>query len=108
MGDEKRTLKRIAVNNDVFVRDRSDGELLGKVANIHMEGFMLIGPRTLKEDALFPLLLETEGLVIAANAECLWTSETGSGDQSWAGFGFLELDPEEERKLAEMVKRFDA
>lgn len=107
MDQDKRTLKRIAVNNDVFVRDRSDGELLGKIANIHLEGFMLIGARTLREDALFPVLLEAEGITIAANAECLWTSETGSGDQSWAGFGFLDLDPAEESKLVELVKRFD-
>jgi hypothetical protein len=108
MDQDKRTLKRLAVNNDVFVRDRSNGALLGKVANIHMEGFMLLSPRSLQEDALFPILLEADELVVAANAECLWTSETGTGDQSWAGFGFLELDPEEEAKLNILVKRFDA
>ncbi len=107
MGQDKRTRQRLTVSNDVFVRDRSDGELLGKVANIHLEGFMLIGSRALREDALFPVQLEADGLTIAANAECLWTSETGSGDQSWAGFGFLDLDPEEERKLAELVQRFE-
>ncbi|RYF50976.1 MAG: hypothetical protein EOO38_04365 [Cytophagaceae bacterium] len=107
MDQDKRTRQRLTVNNDVFVRDRSDGELLGKIANIHLEGFMLIGSRALREDALFPVLLEAEGLTVSANAECLWTSETGSGDQIWAGFGFLDLDAEEERKLGELVRRFE-
>ena len=107
MSQDKRTRQRLSVNHDVFVRDRSDGTLLGKIANIHLEGFMLIGPGNLHEDALFPLLLEAEGATIVANAECLWISETGSGDQIWAGFGFFELDPEEEKKLAELVRRFE-
>lgn len=107
MDQDKRTRTRLNVSNDIFVRDRSDGELLGKIANIHLEGFMLIGSRSLREEALFPIILEADNVTILANAECLWTSETGSGDQSWAGFGFLELDPDEEQKLSELVKRFE-
>ena len=58
MGQDKRTRQRLAVNNDVFVRDRSDGELLGKVANIHLEGFMLIGSRPCAKTLYFLLYLK--------------------------------------------------
>ncbi|MEY4589590.1 MAG: hypothetical protein RL497_1666 [Pseudomonadota bacterium] len=107
MGEDKRTRERLSVNHDIYVRNRLDGELLGKVANIHMEGFMLIGSSSLREEALFPVVLEIENVTIVANAECLWTSETGTGDQSWAGFGFFDLDPDEEQKLLALVKRFE-
>jgi hypothetical protein len=104
---EKRSRPRLPVNLDVFVRDRISGLLLGKLANIHEEGFMLIGSGDLREDALYPVRIEANELSLDAGVECLWTSETGSGDQRWAGFTFLDVAEADEAILRSLVKTFE-
>ena len=92
--DDQRTQVRIPVDEEIFVRDVVSGKELGTLANLHKEGFMLISDGDLREDHLYQVVFEKElgslGMEFSLGAECLWISETGTGDQVWAGFQIME------------------
>lgn len=102
---EKRRQTRVPVEDEIFVRDTVSGLVLGTLANIHDEGFMVISDGGLKEDHLYQLALEThpDALPIHLGAECLWISETGTGDQIWAGFHIVDLSDDAHERLAALV-----
>lgn len=104
---EKRSKTRLAVTLEILVRDRLSGLILGKLANIHEEGFMVIGSGDMREDALYQVRLEAPEMEVHAGAECLWISETGTGDKLWAGFTFLDINEEDQDKLLQLVKYFE-
>lgn len=91
---EKRSQIRIPIDEEICVRDTTSGMELGTLANIHDEGFMVISDGGLKEDHLYQVVFElgNDKGVIELGAECLWISETGTGDQVWAGFQIMSLD----------------
>ncbi len=103
---EKRAKTRLVVTDEVLVRDRVNNLLLGKLANIHEEGFMVIGSGAMLEDHVYEVQLDASNASVRASAECLWTSETGSGENLWAGFTFLEVQPDDQEKLRLLVKLF--
>ena len=91
--EEKRRQVRIPVDEEICVRDTVSGMELGTLANIHDEGFMVISDGGLKEDHLYQVVFELgdDKGVIELGSECLWISETGTGDQVWAGFQIMSL-----------------
>lgn len=101
----KRARPRLIVTEDVLVRHAETQALLGKLANIHEEGFMVIGEH-MHADGTYPLLLETALAPIRCSAECLWTSSTGSGNHLWAGFSFVDIHPEDQDILYRLIKLF--
>ena len=92
--EEQRAQVRIPVDEEIFVRDTVSGKELGTLANVHTDGFMMISDGGLKEDNLYQVVFEKElgsaPAEMAIGAECLWISETGTGDQVWAGFQIME------------------
>lgn len=109
--DEKRRQARIPVDEEISVRDIVSGKELGILANIHVEGFMLISDGGLKEDNLYQIRLEvnsdknTEDCSIGA--ECLWISDTGTGDQVWAGFQIMEMSDSAKELIESLVDHYD-
>lgn len=108
---EKRGQVRLAVNREVVVRDRSNGSVLGKLANLNAQGFMLIGNVDVNEDSIYSMALEWDSDAdergsIELSAECLWKSESGSGEQFWAGFQLVEISPALEDQLLELAQQF--
>lgn len=110
--NDKRSQVRIPVDAEICVRDLQSGLELGILANVHEGGFMVISDGGLKEDHLYQLLFETEAGLDPAEytvgAECLWISETGTGDQIWAGFQIMDLPAGARAQLQELVSAYDA
>lgn len=109
---DKRTQARILVEDEICVRDISSGLELGTIANIHEEGFMVISDGGLKEDHLYQIAFEygenqIDGLEIKLGAECLWLSETGTGDQIWAGFQIMEISDGAQENLDKLVSQYE-
>lgn len=107
INDEQRTQVRIPVDEEIFVRDVLSGKELGTLANLHAEGFMLISDGGLKEDHLYQVVLEKElgsaPTACSLGAECLWISETGTGDQVWAGFQIMECSDSAQAQIEEIM-----
>jgi len=115
--DEQRSTVRIPIDDEICVIDVSTKAILGTVANIHKEGFMVISDGGLKEDAFYEVIFENsadsenpngiETPDVSLSVECLWISETGTGDQIWAGFQIGQLNPESDAYLDKLIAHYD-
>lgn len=107
-GSEKRSQVRIPVDDEICVRDAISGQELGTLANIHDEGFMVISDGGLKEDYLYQVVFEISGNseAVPMGAECLWISETGTGDQVWAGFQIMEISDEARQRISKLLDQY--
>lgn len=118
MGHHRRALKRVAVTSHVEVRNALDRVVMGQVANLHEEGFMLIGPQlggssdaVILEGGLFQLefLWRREGgdcNLFSLNAECLWTKP--SETQLWSGFAIIEVSDDALAWIRDITRGFSA
>lgn len=94
---------RHKVNQRILVENSVHGQLLGNVANVHEEGFMLIGNHVpVSEGGIYLLAFQFSSPVlkkdkITLGAECLWVRET-SDDQYWAGFQIIDIS-ESDKKI---------
>jgi PilZ domain len=106
----KRSQVRIPVDEEIFVRDTISGLEMGTLANIHVEGFMVISDGGLKEDQLYQVILEVghgnDDIQLAA--ECLWISETGTGDQVWAGFQIMKASDAAKQQIEALLTQYEA
>lgn len=105
--DEQRAQVRIPVDQEIFVRDVVTGRELGTLANLHHEGFMLISDGGLKEDHLYQVVFEKligdASADKSLGAECLWISETGTGDQVWAGFQIMDCSDAAKAQIESII-----
>lgn len=107
-GSEKRSQVRIPVDDEICVRDTVSGLEIGTLANVHDEGFMVISDGGLKEDHLYQVSFEINSSgPITLGAECLWISETGTGDQVWAGFQIMEMSEESRQQIEKLMTQYE-
>ena len=108
--DEKRSQVRIPVDEEICVRDLVSGKELGILANVHEEGFMVISDGGLKEDHLYQVALEMnendKDTEATLGVECLWISDTGTGDQVWAGFQVMEISEVAKSLIERLVDQY--
>lgn len=102
-----RHMERYKVNQRVLVVNSLRDQLLGNIANVHEEGFMLIGnSASLCDDSIYQLAFQFSSPVlgkynIALGAECLWVRET-SGDQCWAGFQIIDISDDDKKTIVSL------
>ena len=103
--DNKRSQVRIPIEEEIFVRDSVSSLEMGTLANIHDEGFMVISDGGLKEDNLYQVVFELGNGKgeINLGAECLWISETGTGDQVWAGFQIMDVSEDAKQQIESLL-----
>jgi hypothetical protein len=108
--NNQRSQVRIPVDEEIFVRDTVSGLEMGTLANIHREGFMVISDGGLKEDEFYDVVLELGGgkADIHFTAECLWISETGTGDQVWAGFQITMASTDATGQIDDLLVHYTA
>lgn len=106
--NEKRVQVRIPVDDEICVRDTVSGAELGTLANVHDAGFMVISDGGLKEDHLYQVAFEINAgeSAITLGAECLWISETGTGDQIWAGFQIMDVSEDARQQIATLITQY--
>ena len=93
---DQRCRDRVLVDQSILVHDMLKQAPIGRLVNIHDQGFMAIGNNTARENRIYQLELLFSELIegkdkVQLGAECLWTRETDSGDQYWAGFHIVDL-----------------
>lgn len=105
---DKRSQVRIPVDDEIVVRDTVSSLEMGTLANVHDEGFMVISDGGLKEDNLYQVAFELGAGKgeICLGAECLWISETGTGDQVWAGFQIMDISEEAKQQIDNLLSHY--
>jgi len=94
--DNQRRLSRRAIQQSITIVDVMTDQVLGRLVNIHREGFMLVGTGPVTVDSLYQLSLQLSVPVngqnqIAVGGDCLWTRADEGGSQHWAGFHIIDI-----------------
>lgn len=110
--ENRRGKQRAEIQKDVVVTDVLRNLEIGTLANIHCEGFMIIGGREVRENCLYQLAFDLEfeqnkGQKVMLGAECLWLSETGSDEQIWAGFQIIDISEADLNIISMLMEALD-
>jgi len=98
MQNNKRHLIRHELNASIDVWDAQSDEHLGRLANIHAQGLMLLSDFPLVEEKLYSLrltlpqsLVDTGELMLTV--DCLWVKSSEAEDESrhWAGCQIIDV-----------------
>lgn len=109
MNDNRRKLARTPLNQSVFVRDAVRNCDVGKLVNLHEEGFLVIGCKDIDCDRIyqlsFTMAVPVDGETsIDLGAECLWRTGTGGDDQFWAGFHIMDVAEKDLQIISRLVQ----
>lgn len=109
--NEKRSRERVYINGSVLVVDAMRDIELGKLVNLHEDGFLLITSEVIEEGSIYQLKFYPQPPIdgvseISVGAECLWIDETGSGEQVWAGFHIMDISDEGLASIKDLTERF--
>lgn len=99
----RRKHPRHNLRDSVHVIDRATGESVGTVANLSLEGLMLVNSAPLHADRIYQLCLTIDGNVIPdagerdheihVGVDCLWSSPAQSASVSayWSGCQIIDI-----------------
>ena len=103
--DNRRRIERKDIQVPVVVSDVIRNLDIGRIVNIHQEGFMIIGDQEVRENCLYQLAFNLDygkGKIhrMMVGAECLWISETSGDIQIWAGFQIIDIAEDDAKLLS--------
>jgi len=96
----RRKHPRHDIAGSITVIDRRTGSSIGTIANISLEGMMIIGPKALETDSIYQLALKfcrpvREMSSVNLGVDCMWnnTSPPNTG-LHWSGCQIIDLSDE--------------
>jgi len=106
--DEQRTLDRFGVVGSVEVYDANRDLYLGRLANIHEEGLMLLGEMPMQSDHVYQLNLVLPMPVrgdtsILLGVDCLWVRSTEDDPVCWAGCHIIDMSEQAREQVRALV-----
>jgi len=104
----KRRLPRKQPDVPLQVTDAMTGETVGRIGNLSAEGMMLMATRPLREDALYQFVFhlpDSHGRLhpIEVGVHELWTDDGSAHGQTWSGYRFIDIAPDDEKMLREWL-----
>ncbi|MBR9912722.1 MAG: PilZ domain-containing protein [Gammaproteobacteria bacterium] len=107
---EGRGLKRHAIETVVDVYDANQGLRLGRLANIHVEGLMVMGSAGMQADYVYQLELRLPNPIngtdsIQLGADCLWVRNSEDSALCWAGCQIIDLSAAARQQIEILVQQ---
>lgn len=105
--NQRRKYPRFDIEGPIHVVNQSNGESLGVVANMSLDGLMLAG-KALDADHLHQLTLKLPGVVGGVDSfnlvvDCLWSSSSDAkADIFWSGCHIIDY-ADSDISLVEMI-----
>ena len=99
MSEKRRAIRRdVAV--DLPLVDVNTGRVVGDLANISYEGFMILSNRDVAQNSVFQLSLALPKRIngvdaIYFGAESLWCSPSGKSSKFWVGFHLIDISKQD-------------
>lgn len=98
---------RLDTPDQVAVRDRHSGDVVGQLVNLSVDGLMLMGSAGLEPGTLcqfrVPLDDGKQITELLIGAEVLWCQDANHSGSYWSGFHIIDISPEHQAILAAMV-----
>lgn len=103
MSEQRKQLRK-EVATKLSVVDINTGSLIGELANISSEGFMVLATRALPLNSVFQLSLALPKLIRGVDtlyfgAESLWCSDADDSGHFWIGFHLIDISPQDHEVL---------
>ena len=93
----------------VEIQDVMTESMVGRVGNLSETGMLIQADQPLVDDALYQLrfaLIDRDGSrhSFEVGAHHLWSEPAATPDQSWIGFRFIDISPNDILRLREWVE----
>jgi len=105
---EHRRQPRVSIPEQVQLADAHNGQVLGQLVNLSVDGFMLVGPSCIKPGAVYQLrfaLKDAEGsnVELLIGVESLWSQDANDSGSHWTGFQIIDISPQHQTILDTVV-----
>lgn len=109
--DELRRRERVELNTSISVFDAFSGQQVGELANINIDGIMLITDQALDVNSIFQYKLQLPVPIdgqaeLELGVDCLWCREAENFNRHWAGFQIIDAAPEDIDIIAKLITEF--
>ncbi|BBL73599.1 hypothetical protein MishRS11D_06970 [Methylomagnum ishizawai] len=98
------------VTRPLEVRDLNRGVALGHLADVGLDGLMLLCPEAVPANRVYSLALdlpgELEGTQAEFGAESLWAETSLEPGRYWVGFHIIDISPQNQERLRQLVALF--
>jgi len=107
--EHDRELERHTIQGDVDVYDNLRNQYIGRLVNIHAQGFMMVGDIAMEEDRLYTLDLHVPEpvngqTIIQLGADCLWARDADLSGKRWTGFSIIDVSPQAIESIRSLVE----
>lgn len=112
--DDKRKHKRLDVPKVVDIFTAEQGDHLGRLVNVTIEGMMIMGEESLEMARFYSLVLhlneynDSEPESVFCRAACLWVAPTNQEGSYWSGLEIVDISDEDSVKLQVMLDKLEA
>jgi len=105
---EHRRSHRKRAQQAIQVTNAITGEPLGYIGNLSTDGMLLIGSRTLPDDALFQVTFQLPNgtarpHLLEVGIHEQWGEAANIPGQYWSGFRIIDIGPEDYAALADWI-----
>jgi hypothetical protein len=111
--EDRRRYPRKQCSRDqvVEVSDLISGRHLGRLVNVSLDGFLLVGASPIEPESVLQLALSTktpDGIThINVGAVCMWNSEANYPGNYWSGFHLIDVPAESKEFFAGLLTAAD-
>ena len=111
MQNNQRDLVRHELDATIDVWDAQSDEYLGRLANIHTQGLMLLCDQPLEEERLYQLRLTLPQTLVESGelkfaVDCLWVRSHEEETRHWAGCQIIDVTEEGLNLIELLISRF--
>jgi hypothetical protein len=103
--------KQCSQDQVVEIGDLTSGRHLGRLVNVSLDGFLLVGASPIEPESVLQLVLSTktpDGTKhINVGAVCIWNSEANDPGTYWSGFHMIDVPPESKEFFADLLAPAD-
>lgn len=108
MIDEFRRARRRKVSDTILVTDTMTDSIVGRISNLSETGMLLIANAPLVEDGLYQFRFHLQAAhgheaEFEVGAHMLWQDRASAPGQSWTGFRFIAVPPDQAERLRSWI-----
>ena len=109
--EKRRKYPRHHLHSPIQVIDGMTQQRLGTLANLSLDGLMIMGRRPLKHDRLYQLTLHLPQMidgksVIQVGVDCLWSKTVQQEGIYWSGCHIIDYADNDMTTLVHMIEKF--
>ncbi len=103
--------RRVYLGTDIAVYDVLNGDRVGEIVNITIEGLMLVMEQEPEAGNIYQFAMsmpqDLDGhKVINVGADCLWCSPSSISGQHWAGFQIIDASETAETLIQHLIDTY--